>query len=154
MPLPDLIFSLQPHKNLTRWGFQVIKEKGELLQASRRSQQEGRARVNILKFPPTGSLTSGWETCIIYTLHIHPARPSENLECNSDIFASSPDIAGSSMTIWQPFHILPEKPKLLILPTQWQKVKRAGDEGKRLKEAIRRTETRTESERQAAKLSR
>jgi len=56
---------------------EVIKEKGELLQASRRSQQEGRARV-----------------------------------------------------------------------------KRAGDEGKRLKEAIRRTETRTESEKQAAKLSR
>jgi len=55
---------------------EVIKEKGELLQASRRSQQEARARV-----------------------------------------------------------------------------KQAGDEGKRLRDAIRRTETRTESARQAAKLS-
>ena len=33
-------------------------------------------------------------------------------------------------------------------------VKRAGDEGKRLREAIRRTEAKAESARQAAKLSR
>ena len=71
-------------------------------------------------------------------------RHSENLQCKSDIFANPLTLWGEQWS--QNIEYCRNKG---VLP----QVKRAGDESKRLREAIRRTEAKAESARQAAKLS-